>query len=531
MSNIYYDVRVDIQKDIVIDSGLRFTQGDSKVIYLRIAVMNGGVEFDASNTTPSVNFVKPDGTYVTGTPVKSGNFWIYQILGNELQKAGKVLCDIKFTYESGRISSSKFTFIVEKDTTISDAEASSSYILPMEELLIEMQNYKNQGVSIVEASAVNATEAKQGATDAKNEADRAKDEADKAAAIAGIGIANTTTAGIVKIPTDGSITIDPDGTIHSIGGSTSDVMKKSVYDADDDGVVDLAKAANKALLANNAEVADDATHALVADKARSLESSDGTYSVSAKEAKNMYDLFHKEGADLKLSDSALSSATTTKLSKVDIDENVSAALGKKIDKPTTANDKQVLTYNATSGKWEAQNSQGGSNGIVYLNSDVWDSTRDYVQDDYAIDEQNLYKALGNNANSKPSQNPLLWKKVSIVEELNKELIDYSNEIVVGKLNGKPLYQKIIVLNANIINGETLIEIGSETMSDILILSAMFEWKTDRFPIPRIHTTQSILNIGAEITQDNGKTKLRILTGYQYGNSRINVHVEYTKTTD
>ena len=91
MSNIYYDVRVDIQKDIVIDSGLRFTQGDSKVIYLRIAVMNGGVEFDASNTTPSVNFVKPDGTYVTGTPVKSGNFWIYQILGNELQKAGKVL--------------------------------------------------------------------------------------------------------------------------------------------------------------------------------------------------------------------------------------------------------------------------------------------------------------------------------------------------------------------------------------------------------------------------------------------------------
>ena len=97
------------------------------------------------------------------------------------------------------------------------------------------------------------------------------------------------------------------------------LMRKSVYDADDDGVVDLAKAANKALLANNAEVADDATHALVADKARSLESSDGTYSVSAKEAKNMYDLFHKEGADLKLSDSALSSATTTKLSKLNSD--------------------------------------------------------------------------------------------------------------------------------------------------------------------------------------------------------------------
>ena len=322
MSNIYYDVRVDIQKDIVIDSGLRFTQGDSKVIYLRIAVMNGGVEFDASNTIPSVNFVKPDGTYVTGTPVKSGNFWIYQILGNELQKAGKVLCDIKFTYESGRVSSSKFTFIVEKDTTISDAEASSSYILPMEELLREMQNYKNQGVSIVEASAVNATEAKQGATDAKNEADRAKDEADKAAAIVGIEIANTTTAGIVKIPTDGSITIDSDGTIHSNGGSTFDVMKKSVYDADDDGIVDLAKNANEALNANNAEVADNATHALMSEKAWGLESSDGTYSVSAKEANEILDCFHKEGADLKLSDNALSSATATKLSKLNSDGTI-----------------------------------------------------------------------------------------------------------------------------------------------------------------------------------------------------------------
>ena len=423
MSNIYYDVRVDIQKDIVIDSGLRFTQGDSKVIYLRIAVMNGGVEFDASNTTPSVNFVKPDGTYVTGTPVKSGNFWIYQILGNELQKAGKVLCDIKFTYESGRISSSKFTFIVEKDTTISDAEASSSYILPMEELLIEMQNYKNQGVSIVEASAVNATEAKQGATDAKNEADRAKDEADKAAAIAGIGIANTTTAGIVKIPTDGSITIDPDGTIHSIGGSTSDVMKKSIYDADDDGVVDLAKNANKALNANNAEVADNATHALMSEKAWGLESSDGTYSVSAKEANDMYDCFHKEGADLKLSDSALSSAATTKLSKVD----------DKIDKPASATDGQVLTYNGTSNEWEAQNSKGGSQSII---SDAYDALKTYVAGEYCIYNNSLWKCLVQNNGQAPTEGTY-WTNVSVANEIasvNSSLTSFGRYTLLGTVN-------------------------------------------------------------------------------------------------
>ena len=95
------------------------------------------------------------------------------------------------------------------------------------------------------------------------------------------------------------------------------LMRKSVYDADDDGIVDLAKAANKALNANNAELADNATHALMSEKAWGLESSDGTYKVSAKEAKNMYDCFHKEGADLKLSDSALSSAATTKLSNAE----------------------------------------------------------------------------------------------------------------------------------------------------------------------------------------------------------------------
>lgn len=138
------------------------------------------------------------------------------------------------------------------------------------------------------------------------------------------------------------------------------LMKKSQYDADGDGVVDLAKAANKALLANNAELADNATHALMSEKAWGLESSDGTYKVSAKEAKNMYDLFHKEGADLKLSDSALSSATTTKLSKVDTPDNLSVELAKKINKPASATNGQVLTYNGTSNEWEAQEPKGGA---------------------------------------------------------------------------------------------------------------------------------------------------------------------------
>ena len=234
MANQYYDVRVDVSKSEVIDSGLRFTQGDSTVVFLRIAVMNGDTKFDASNTTPSVNFVKPDGTYVTGTPVASNDVWVYQFLGNELQAAGRVLCDIKFTYSSGRISSSKFAFFVEKDTTITGAAASGSYVLPMEEALAEMNNYKQQGKTMAEAAEASALDSEAWAVgqrsgsdvpatdptyenNSKYYADQARIYEESAAAIVGIGIATTSTAGIVK-PDGTTITVAQDGTISSAGG-------------------------------------------------------------------------------------------------------------------------------------------------------------------------------------------------------------------------------------------------------------------------------------------------------------------------
>ena len=52
---------------------------------------------------------------------------------------------------------------------------------------------------------------------ATTEADRAKTEADRASSIVNIGIATTEKAGIVK-PDGTTITVDADGTIHSVGG-------------------------------------------------------------------------------------------------------------------------------------------------------------------------------------------------------------------------------------------------------------------------------------------------------------------------
>ena len=114
------------------------------------------------------------------------------------------------------------------------------------------------------------------------------------------------------------------------GGTTADTMLKSVYDKDDDGIVDKADTANTA------------TNATDATNAKNLKKSDGTI----------------VDAD----------TITTKLSKVDTTDNLSVELGKKIDKPTSATDGQVLTYNGTSNEWEAQDSQGGSaSDIIYDN--------------------------------------------------------------------------------------------------------------------------------------------------------------------
>lgn len=58
---------------------------------------------------------------------------------------------------------------------------------------------------------------------------------------------------------------------------------------------------------------------------------------------------------------------TTKLSKVDTPDNLSVELAKKIDKPVSATDGQVLTYNGTSNEWEAQDSKGGGSGTARVN--------------------------------------------------------------------------------------------------------------------------------------------------------------------
>lgn len=160
---------------------------------------------------------------------------------------------------------------------------------------------------------------------------------------------------------------------------------------------------------------------------------------------------------------SLSNDITTKLSKVDTPDNLSVELAKKIDKPASATNGQVLTYNGTSNEWEAQDSKGGSiteptdleKGII--GGDEWVSGGNYtIGESVVIDENKLYLLVGDGGSiTKPSTDTThsIWEETSISalnSKVNSSISkleegqDYSKEIIIGKwFDGKPIYRKII----------------------------------------------------------------------------------------
>ena len=137
------------------------------------------------------------------------------------------------------------------------------------------------------------------------------------------------------------------------------LMKKSVYDADDDGVVDNAEHATNA---DNVGNADTSLLEKLTDSYGKLNYNGNALMLEAAQFANQAKLgeFVVNQKSNNVKELALHSNITTKLSKVDTTDNLSVELEKKIDKPASATDGQVLTYNATSSKWEAQDSKGGA---------------------------------------------------------------------------------------------------------------------------------------------------------------------------
>ena len=154
---------------------------------------------------------------------------------------------------------------------------------------------------------------------------------------------------------------------------------------------------------------------------------------------------------------SLSNDVTTKLSKVDTTDNLSVELAKKIDKPVSATNGQVLTYNGTSNEWEAQDSKGGGSGTARVNvsdipssiteptdlekgiigGDEWVSGGSYtIGKSVVIDENKLYLLVGDGGSTtKPSTDAThsIWEETSISalnSKSNSSLLtlDYDNMV-------------------------------------------------------------------------------------------------------
>lgn len=122
------------------------------------------------------------------------------------------LCLRMATYEAFEEDMEQIEAILSECQTIEEAIEQIQQNVTDAELVIE--NYVLQAKEYSEIAFDEADRA-------SSEADRAKLEADRAASAAGVDIATTERAGIVK-PDGDTISVDADGTIHSIGGGVYD---------------------------------------------------------------------------------------------------------------------------------------------------------------------------------------------------------------------------------------------------------------------------------------------------------------------
>ena len=130
---------------------------------------------------------------------------------------------------------------------------------------------------------------------------------------------------------------------------------------------------------------------------------------------------------------SLSNDVTTKLSKVDTTDNLSVELAKKINKPASATDGQVLTYNGTTNEWEAQNSKGGNQSII---ADAYDELKTYVEGEYCIYNNSLWKCRVQNIGQTPTEGTY-WTNVSVANEItsiNSSLTSLGSYTLLGTVS-------------------------------------------------------------------------------------------------
>ena len=119
---------------------------------------------------------------------------------------------------------------------------------------------------------------------------------------------------------------------------------------------------------------------------------------------------------------SLSNDISTKLSKVDTTDNLSVELAKKIDKPASATDGQVLTYR--NGSWVAENSSASiteptdlEKGII--GGDAW-TAKSYTAGSTVIYNNKIYSCIADCGASNLPTDTTYWEETSL-SALNSKL--------------------------------------------------------------------------------------------------------------
>lgn len=138
METIAYNIILNVRSVAMQETGIVLTQGDGMHHAFHIYVKNGSDNFmPTGNVSVEISFRRKDGFSVVGSAYVDGDHYTYKLIGNELAVPGKVIADCKFSEGSGRISTRKFCFTVESDTTDQNSIAAEVYISALEQLKTE----------------------------------------------------------------------------------------------------------------------------------------------------------------------------------------------------------------------------------------------------------------------------------------------------------------------------------------------------------------------------------------------------------
>lgn len=169
---------------------------------------------------------------------------------------------------------------------------------------------------------------------------------------------------------------------------------------------------------------------------------------------------------------SLSNNVTTKLSKVDTPDNLSVELAKKINKPASATDGQVLTYNGTSNEWEAKNQSASiteptnlEKGII--GGDKW-VAQSYTKGATVIFNDKIYYCKADCSASNSPTDTTYWEETSI-SALKSSLDNiYSTSEVKTKdvwIDGKPIYRKTVHFDSSKVNANISFAHGISNLGD------------------------------------------------------------------